>query len=237
MVERARSVQDVPRPLWAFVEIGHPYNYNDQGGSNPHQVEGAVWASIIGGVRGICYFHHNFAQTDEEGVVPPPTWNSATDYREGQCVAYDGKWYYAALKPAIGQVPSDSSYTWSRWDQNSGAGIENDTGRHPDLLAKLLKIKTDLIAMAPAINSPITPHFCHKDVYSSYRPDAHDGKKYIFALPGLGAPQGGTFSMYLPAGQNPSSIEVIGEGRTITPVGGKFTDTFAAEYSHHIYRW
>lgn len=43
--------------------------------------------------------------------------------------------------------------------------------------------------------------------------------------------------MYLLKGESPAPIEVVGEGRTITPSGGKFTDTFAAEYTHHIYRW
>lgn len=101
----------------------------------------------------------------------------------------------------------------------------------------MTKIKSDLQAMAPAIYSPTAPHLCHENIYSTYRPNARDGKHYIIAMPDMGAPNGGTFSMYLPSGQNPGIITVVGENRTITPSGGKFTDTFAAEYSYHIYQW
>lgn len=233
MLERIHSTFDQPRAQWNDIEVAHPSNGGFSfGGPNPDQVEGAVWGSIIGGARGIILFHHNFVASGS-----PPDWSATTDYTVNTNVAYNGVWYYAALKPAIGEVPTIDSYTWVRFDGNSGAGLGNNNGRHPDLPARLEKIKADLQTMAPAINSPTTPHLCHKDIYSVYRPNAHDGKKYIIALPGLNAPDGGTFNMYVPKGENPTSIEVVGESRTITPSGGKFTDTFAAEYSHHIYRW
>lgn len=238
VVERERSFQTSPHPLWGFVELAHPNNTNAYGGPNPNQVEGAVWGNIIGGARGIIWFHHSFAQTDSNGnVVPPQSWNASTQYSVDDCVSYGGTYYYAALPPAIGEVPDPTSYTWVRWSSNSGAGISNVDVRHPDLQAKIVQIKADLQTMATAINSPTVPHLCHKDVYSTYRPWATDGRKYIIAMPGLAAPNGGTFSMYLPSGQNPGSIEVVGENRTITPSNGTFTDTFAAEYVHHIYRW
>ncbi len=237
LMERARSVQDSTKPLWAFVELAHPYNAYTTGGPNPNQVEGAVWGSIIGGARGIMYFHHSFGMLENDTFVDPPTWSATTNYGINDCVTHNGTLYYAALKPAVGEAPTVSSYTWVRWSRNSAPGIHVESARHPDLLNRLVKIKADLQAMAPAINSPTTPHLCHKDIYSTYRPHAHDNKKYIFAMPGHGAPNGGTFDMYLPKGETPTAIEVVGENRAIVPANGKFTDSFAAECSHHIYRW
>jgi hypothetical protein len=197
-----------------------------------------VWGAIIGGARGIIWFHHSFAQLDGGGhTIQPQTWNASTQYSVDDCVFYNGTYYYAALLPSVGEVPAPSSYTWVRWSTNSGAGIRTTEARHPDLQPRLIKIKADLQAMASAINSPTTPHLCHKNIYSTYRLHALDRKHYIIAVPGLNAPQGGTFAMHLPVGQSPSSIEVVGENRSITPSGGTFTDTFDAEYSHHIYRW
>lgn len=239
LVERHRSLQSAPRPLGNYVELGHPYNSNESGGPNPDQVEGAVWASIIGGARMINYFHHSFPEMDTNGAVTPPAWVSTTDYREGQCVEYGGVWYYAALKPTIGQVPDVSSYTWVRFSGSDWV-ISDFTNRHPDLSARLIKIKNELETLAPAINAASVMHLLHRDIYSVYRVGL-DSNHYIIALPDLSAPNGGTFDMYLPVGQTPSSIEVMFESRSITPFssGGrlKFTDTFAAEYSHHIYRW
>lgn len=64
----------------------------------------------------------------------------------------------------------------------------------------------------------------------------YDGSAYIFA--GIGMSQStGNKTFALPAGINGISVEVVGEGRTL-PVNGsrQFTDTFAAEYSHHVYK-
>lgn len=173
VVERARSIADSPKPLWNYIELAHPYNntYN-QGGPNPNQVEGVVWGSVIGGARGINYFHHNFNIGGQE----PPLWIATTQYAAGRCVQYNGVWYYAALKPNLGEAPSLASYIWCRWIGNSVPSIGDASARHPDLPARLKKIKADLFAMAPAINSPTTPHLCRKDIYSTYRPKALDGK-------------------------------------------------------------
>jgi hypothetical protein len=40
----------------------------------------------------------------------------------------------------------------------------------------------------------------------------------------------------LPSGITGSTVEVVGESRTIPVVGGKFTDTFAKESSYHVYK-
>jgi hypothetical protein len=48
------------KPVWAFVEVGHPFTQNDWPSATPQQVVAAVWNSIIAGARGIIYFNHSF---------------------------------------------------------------------------------------------------------------------------------------------------------------------------------
>ena len=65
---------------------------------------------------------------------------------------------------------------------------------------------------------------------------ADNGSAYIFAMvDGTSSPGERTFT--LPAGLVGTSVEVIGEDRTL-PVAadGTFSDTFEHEYSYHIYR-
>lgn len=62
----------------------------------------------------------------------------------------------------------------------------------------------------------------------------HGGYVYIFAGLGFGHSTGQkTFT--LPKGAT-GTVEVVGENRTITPSNGSFRDTFAAEYTHHVYK-
>ncbi len=60
---RALDAMDGKRmPVWAFVETGHPFDNNMNGGRSiaPAEVRAAVWHSIIAGARGIIYFQHSF---------------------------------------------------------------------------------------------------------------------------------------------------------------------------------
>ncbi|MGP0223183.1 hypothetical protein [Paenarthrobacter sp. NCHU4564] len=64
---------------------------------------------------------------------------------------------------------------------------------------------------------------------------AKDGSAYLFAGIGLNGNTGSkTFT--LPAGITGTQVEVVGENRTIPIQNGKFTDSFANEYTHHIYK-
>ncbi|SNS67373.1 hypothetical protein SAMN04488107_3360 [Geodermatophilus saharensis] len=48
------------KPVWAFVELGHPFSEDDWPTITPEQVRAAVWSSLIHGARGIVYFNHSF---------------------------------------------------------------------------------------------------------------------------------------------------------------------------------
>jgi hypothetical protein len=49
------------KPVWNFVEVGHPGSDSESLTVKPPQVAAAVWSSIIHGARGIVYFNHSFA--------------------------------------------------------------------------------------------------------------------------------------------------------------------------------
>ena len=61
-VERLRSLVKPAgsKPVWAFVEVGHPFSEEDTPAITIEQVRGAVWSSLIHGARGIVYFNHSF---------------------------------------------------------------------------------------------------------------------------------------------------------------------------------
>ncbi|HEX6419757.1 MAG TPA: hypothetical protein VFZ77_14755 [Acidimicrobiales bacterium] len=62
-VDRIRALDGldgVRQPVWAFVELGHPFSEDDAPTITAPQVRSAVWHSIIAGARGIVYFNHNF---------------------------------------------------------------------------------------------------------------------------------------------------------------------------------
>ncbi|MEO7905158.1 MAG: hypothetical protein ABIR91_05200 [Candidatus Saccharimonadales bacterium] len=63
----------------------------------------------------------------------------------------------------------------------------------------------------------------------------YDGFAYIFAGLGMGHATGSkTFTV--PTGVSGASVEVVGESRTIPVMGGQFSDAFAFEYTHHVYK-
>ncbi|MCW2641649.1 MAG: hypothetical protein JWP76_3955, partial [Dactylosporangium sp.] len=49
------------KPVWGFVEVGHPFTEGDWPSAKPDQVVAGVWSSLIHGARGIVYFNHSFA--------------------------------------------------------------------------------------------------------------------------------------------------------------------------------
>jgi hypothetical protein len=62
-VDRIRALDGLDgtrQPVWAFVELGHPFTESSARTITAAQVRSAVWHSIIAGARGIVYFNHSF---------------------------------------------------------------------------------------------------------------------------------------------------------------------------------
>ncbi len=61
-VEKIRSLVSpkASKPVWAFVEVGHPFTEASAPTITGPQIKAAVWSSLIHGARGVIYFNHNF---------------------------------------------------------------------------------------------------------------------------------------------------------------------------------
>ena len=61
-VSRLRSLIQpaMSKPVWAFVEVGHPFTENQAPTITGPEIRAAVWSSLIHGARGIIYFNHSF---------------------------------------------------------------------------------------------------------------------------------------------------------------------------------
>jgi hypothetical protein len=65
IVSYLRSLEDPahPKPIWAIVEVGHPFSDQQFPGEpnvTPAQVTAATWSSIVHGANGVIYFNHSF---------------------------------------------------------------------------------------------------------------------------------------------------------------------------------
>ncbi|MFC7403019.1 hypothetical protein ACFQQD_11935 [Citricoccus sp. GCM10030269] len=61
-VQRLRNLME-PRgskPVWAFIEIGQPFQDGTEAPPSVAQIRAAVWSSLVHGARGIVYFGHSF---------------------------------------------------------------------------------------------------------------------------------------------------------------------------------
>ncbi len=61
-VQRVRDLvsPEGSKPVWNFVEVGHPFEADSSPTITGEQIRAAVWAGIIHGARGVIYFNHNF---------------------------------------------------------------------------------------------------------------------------------------------------------------------------------
>jgi hypothetical protein len=113
---------------------------------------------------------------------------------------------------------------------NDGCGNYSLVDCSAALRAGVSAIDAEVKSLAPVINSPSYVWTFGTGLETSLK--AHDGYAYILAMTDGGS---GSRTLTLPPGTM-GTIEVVGEGRTITASGGVFTDSFAAEYTHHVYR-
>jgi Domain of unknown function (DUF4082) len=165
-------------PIYAFVEVGHPFTESTAPTINGDQIAGAVMNSLIHGARGVIYFNHSFG---------------------GACQSQH------LLRDACGAA------------------------NRP----KVTETNQRIAALAPVLNSPSYQWTANAALDTMLK--ASGGSYYLFAMPGA---NGGTGSqtLSLPAGLRASTAQVMFENRTVAINGGQFSDSFAAEYSYHIYK-
>jgi hypothetical protein len=122
-VARLRRLAGEALPVWAFVELGHPYVQMDWPSITPPQVEAAVWHSLIAGARGIIYFNHSFGGPNvTANVLREPAYASI----RAAVTATDAR--ITALAPVL-NAPTVTT-GWSQGSRHQGDG---EVGRRPFL--------------------------------------------------------------------------------------------------------
>jgi hypothetical protein len=113
---------------------------------------------------------------------------------------------------------------------NNGCGNYSILECGATLTNKITSIDAQVTRLAPVINTQSYVWNFGPGLATSLKTSG--GYAYIFAMTD-GSTGSKTFT--LPAGVS-GNVEVVDENRTIAVSGGKFTDSFPAEYTHHIYR-
>jgi hypothetical protein len=96
-------------------------------------------------------------------------------------------------------------------------------------------LNAQITALAPVLNTQSYVHTFNSTVKTMLK--SYGGYAYIFAM---SEPQtthstaSRTFT--LPSGINGTTVEVLNESRSLSVSGGTFSDSFAAEYTCHIYK-
>jgi len=126
-----------------------------------------------------------------------------------------------------------------------------------DVRAAVKAVNTKVTSLAPVLNTQsyynatrVVNGFTYQYFNFNNGTDTmlktYNGSAYIFA--GLGmkcsnttctsgtADATGSKTFTVPSGVTGTSVEVMGEGRTLPITSGQFTDTFPQEYSNHVYR-
>ncbi|GGE91726.1 hypothetical protein GCM10011313_13270 [Mycetocola zhadangensis] len=110
--------------------------------------------------------------------------------------------------------------------------VENFCGAEQIEAAKT--INTRIAELAPVLNSQSYDYSFGAGTDTMLK--THDGDAYIFAMID-GKTQPGERTFTVPPGVTGTTLDVLFEDRTIeVDSSGRFTDTFADEYSYHIYR-
>jgi Domain of unknown function (DUF4082) len=99
--------------------------------------------------------------------------------------------------------------------------------------AAVTKVNGQVKQLAPVLNTQSYQYRFNPALDTMLK--AHGGSFYIFAMLGRGTATG-SHALTLPPGMGGASAEVLFENRTVPIVNGKITDSFAAEYTYHIYK-
>ncbi|HEY3407422.1 MAG TPA: hypothetical protein VGK53_04540, partial [Propionicimonas sp.] len=100
-----------------------------------------------------------------------------------------------------------------------------------DSRAATAKVNAEVKSLAPVLNTQPYQWSFGANLQTSLR--VLGGSAYILAMTSGGT---GSRTFTLPAGVTGTSVEVVGENRTIPVNNGGFTDSFAKESTHHVYR-
>ena len=93
------------------------------------------------------------------------------------------------------------------------------------------KVNAQVQALAPVLNTQSYAWTFGTGLETSLK--VYEGDAYVLAMTDGGT---GSRTFTLPSGVNGGTVEVVGENRTLPVTNGTFTDSFATEATHHVYR-
>jgi hypothetical protein len=217
IIDRLQGLVSPPgsEPVWAVVEVGHPFSEEDWPSITPPQIRAAVWQSIIAGARGIIYFNHSFGG-------PNPTQHALREpaYAPQRAVVRATNAQITRLAPVL-----NSPIVGSGWSQGAGttAMVKWATGKKS---AKNRCKKNKKCKKAEGKKS------AKKRCKKNKKCKNAKGQLYVFAG-SEGSSVQGRFS--LPCVSD-AKAAVVGENRTVPVRNGSFSDHFADGNAIHIYR-
>jgi hypothetical protein len=140
-----------------------------------------------------------------------------------------GSSHWPATDPNTGAATATGFYSLATAAVNAPDTV--DTG----LLTRVAQINSRVTELAPVLNTQSYVWNFGATGIDTMLKNGGDGFAYIFASVNFqGATGSKTFT--LPAGITGATVTVLYESRTISVSGGAFVDSFANEYSHHIYK-
>lgn len=117
---------------------------------------------------------------------------------------------------------------------NSSDVLSGGQSQYNATRARVLTINTQVKQLAPVLNTQSYQWTFNSNLSTMLK--AQGGSFYIFAMQKRQFTSG-SYEFTLPAGMpTTGTVEVMFESRTLPIADGKFTDSFAAEYSHHVYK-
>ena len=223
IIDRLQGLVSPPasKPVWAVVEVGHPFSEEDWPSITPPQIRAAVWQSIIAGARGIVYFNHSFGG-------PNPTQHALREpaYAPERSVVKATNAQITQLAPVL-----NSPTVSSGWSQGSGttAMVKWATGgKASKKKCNSNKRKKKKNCKKKAKGKKAAQKKCGSGK------NCKKGKPHLYVFAGSeGSPVQGRFS--LPC-VGDAKAAVVGENRTVPVRNGSFSDHFADGNAIHIYR-
>ena len=237
-VQRVRSLVSPAgsKPVWAFVELGHPFSESDWPTITPPQVRAAVWQSLIAGARGIVYFNHSFGGPDQTQHILRDGSEAGSVYAPIRSVVTATNGEIKALAPVLNSPTVSSGWSQGpgttamvKWDEGRTAAkkrcrSKRKTGKKKGKKCKKAKGKKASQNKKKACKS--------KKGKKCKKAKKKKGHLYVFAG-SAGSPVEGRFS--LPC-VGAAEAAVVGENRTVPVRNGSFSDRFADGNAIHIYR-
>jgi hypothetical protein len=206
------------KPVWAVVELGHPFTESDWPTIAPAQVRAAVWQSVIAGARGIIYFNHSFGGPNESQHILRDGARPGSAYAPIRAAVTATNRRITELAPVL-----NSPTVTSGWSQGRGT-------------TAMLKWANGGKAAGCKSKSGKKPRSCRNRTAAESKQGgkkgAPKGDLYLFAG-SAGSPVNGRFS--LPCVGN-AKARVVGENRGVRIHKGSFRDRFAGGNAIHIYR-